>query len=281
MKTRALSTLGLWLMVGIILAGFNHWHEAPLGGFLMLLALTLLAQSELYNILQKAGATPRKGLGLLLGAALMVAVFFNYIHFSLNFTYLAILWAVGLISLLFRPTYTPTWILRFSTLFGVLYVPLMLSFFLALTPFHDKNQVLEPLKGLWEAVWIVAVTKFTDVGGLVIGIPFGKHKIAPQVSPAKSVEGCIGGLGFSMLVAAGLAWAFQAAGLPFMSPLRAACWAIPLALLSIPSDLVESYLKRRADIKDSGQSIPGIGGALDLVDSLILVAPIGYLIFQS
>jgi phosphatidate cytidylyltransferase len=276
MKSRALSTLGLWLMVGLVLAGFNYWHEAPLGGFLMLLVLTLLAQSELYNILQKAGATPRKGLGLALGAGLMIAVFFQKIQFTIPFAYLAIVWAALLISFLFRPTQMPQWVLRFSTLFGVLYIPLMLSFFLALTPFHAT----QGLEGLWKAVWIVAATKFTDVGGLVIGIPFGKHKIAPQVSPAKSLEGCIGGVIFSMAVAAGLAWAFQAAGVAFMNPGRAACLAIPLALLSVPSDLVESFLKRRADIKDSGQNIPGIGGALDLIDSLILVAPIGFLIFQ-
>ena len=277
MKYRALSTLGLWLMVGLILAGFNYWHQAPLGGFLTLLALGLLAQNELYTILQKAGATPRKGLGLVLGAAIYTAVFLGYITLTPLLAYIAIIWAGILISLLTRPTKIPAWILQFSTFFGVAYIPFMLSFFLALTPYHSNG---DSLLGLWQAIWIIAATKFTDVGGLIIGIPFGKHKIAPQVSPAKSLEGCLGGLLFSVIVGAGLALAYQSFAIPFMSWQRAAISALPLALLSIPSDLVESFLKRRAEVKDSGHNIPGIGGALDLVDSLILVAPVGYLLFN-
>jgi phosphatidate cytidylyltransferase len=77
-----------------------------------------------------------------------------------------------------------------------------------------------------------------------------------------------------------VAWAYQRADITFLTPGQAALCALPIAALSIPSDLVESYLKRRGGVKDSGSTIPGIGGALDLVDSLLLVAPVAYLLLK-
>jgi phosphatidate cytidylyltransferase len=86
---------------------------------------------------------------------------------------------------------------------------------------------------------------------------------------------------WSVGVGVGLAAIYQQSGLLEIPLAKAALYALPLAILSIPSDLVESYLKRRANVKDSGSTIPGIGGALDLVDSLLLVAPVGFLIFKK
>jgi len=128
--------------------------------------------------------------------------------------------------------------------------------------------------GLYYVVWVFVATKFTDVGGLVFGVPFGKHKIAPNISPAKSWEGCVGGLVTSAAASALFAWICTGPlGLTFMIPWKAALLALPIAALSIPSDLVESVFKRLAGAKDSGSTIPGIGGALDLIDSMVLTAP--------
>ena len=278
MKDRALSTIGLWVVVGLILYVFGKCDAAQLGGFLLILSLGLAAQYEVYRILEKTGATPRIGLGLFAGGVLMTAVFLGFVQITPIANYVALAWVGVLLSLLARPLENRAWVLRFSTAFGVLYVPFLLCFLVDFA----KWQTLGTQFGLWLALWAVATTKFTDVGGLLIGTPFGRHKIAPNVSPAKSWEGCAGGVVFSMLVGVGGAAAMNQwlPGFHF-NLLSAALCSIPLAALSVPSDLVESYLKRRADVKDSGATIPGIGGALDLIDSLLLVAPVAYLLLHG
>ena len=277
MKDRALSTLGLWLVVGLVIYGFGRYNIAQLGGFLVILALGLAAQYELYRILERTGAKPRIGMGLLAGAVILIATFLSESGIPPLLNYLALAWVAVLLTLLARPLENQTWVLRFSTAFGVLYVPALLAFYVDFARW--KNQ--DNNHGLWIALWVVAVTKFTDVGGLVFGVPFGRRKIAPNISPAKSLEGCLGGVALSIGVGVGLAALYTQAGLLEIPLGKAALYALPLALLSVPSDLVESYLKRRAGVKDSGATIPGIGGALDLVDSLLLVAPVGFLIFKT
>jgi phosphatidate cytidylyltransferase len=275
MKQRALSTIGLWLVVGLMLAGFNAFGQVKLGGFLLIALLGLGAQYEVYAILRQTGATPRSASGLTAGALFLTALFMGWVTLPPAVPWVALAWVAVLLSLLARPLQNHEWVLRLSTLFGVLYVPFLLGFLVILAS--------EP-QGLWAALWVVVATKFTDVGGLLIGVPFGKHKIAPNVSPAKSVEGCIGGILLSAAVSALVAWGYHYADpikfKDFLTPAQAALYALPIAALSIPSDLVESYLKRRGGVKDSGSTIPGIGGALDLVDSLLLVAPVAYLLLK-
>jgi len=276
MKDRALSTIGLWVVVGLVIYAFGTYEKARLGGFLLIMSLGLAAQYEVYRILQKTGATPRIGLGLVAGGILMTAVFLSYVQITPAANYAALAWVCVLLSLLARPLENRAWVLRFSTAFGVLYVPFLLCFLVEFAKWETKGDKF----GLWFALWAVATTKFTDVGGLLIGTPFGRHKIAPNVSPAKSWEGCVGGVVLSMLVGGAAAMNQWLPGFKF-NLLSAALCSIPLAALSIPSDLVESYLKRRAEVKDSGATIPGIGGALDLIDSLLLVAPVAYLLLHG
>jgi phosphatidate cytidylyltransferase len=117
------------------------------------------------------------------------------------------------------------------------------------------------------------------VGGLLTGLALGRHKMAPSISPKKTWEGTLGGLVFSMGIGAAIAY-FASGHLPEnLTPTVAALVALPLAVTTVISDLIESAIKRRADIKDAGKLIPGIGGAFDLTDSLILTAPVAYFIF--
>jgi phosphatidate cytidylyltransferase len=96
------------------------------------------------------------------------------------------------------------------------------------------------------------------------------------ISPKKTWEGAAGGLIASVGIAALLAWLGRAHFPPHLTPPVAALLAVPLALLSMVGDLVESVIKRRADLKDSGQLLPGQGGFFDISDSLILVGPVAY-----
>src|SRR5690606_9632075 len=162
------------------------------------------------------------------------------------------------------------------TLFGLIYVPFMLQFLVRIllvdTP-HANT-------GLALALWLIAVSKFCDVGALLSGMLFGKHKMAPVISPKKTWEGAIGGLLTSAALGASIVYGFSQYFPASLTPALAAAVALPIAGLGIVSDLIESVIKRRADTKDSGATIPGIGGMFDLSDSLILTAPAGFLVFS-
>ncbi|MEI6421978.1 MAG: phosphatidate cytidylyltransferase, partial [Lentisphaerota bacterium] len=131
-------------------------------------------------------------------------------------------------------------------------------------------------------LFLIAVTKSGDIGAYLVGVsssklmPRGNHKIIPSISPKKSWEGTIGGLVFSIAVA-----------ILMLGMLPPSCHftftvAIFLGIIlfigGFAGDLAESALKRTAGVKDSGKIIPGIGGVLDLLDSLIINAPIFFLL---
>ena len=119
--------------------------------------------------------------------------------------------------------------------------------------------------GLNLLVWAFIVTWATDIGAYFAGRGFGKHKLAPAISPNKTVEGLVGGIAAATIL--GGAWAL-ANGLPV--PLLAL--APVLAIAAQGGDLFESSMKRRAGVKDSGNWLPGHGGALDRLDGLVPVA---------
>ena len=128
-----------------------------------------------------------------------------------------------------------------------------------------KPSVLMPLLPVWAG----------DTAAIFVGMAFGKHPLAPKISPKKTIEGGIGNL-----LAAGLAgWAFSAvAG---VSPLIGTCCGVIAGTFGQAGDLFESYLKRQSGLKDSGSILPGHGGLLDRIDSLLFTAPILALVLAS
>lgn len=133
-----------------------------------------------------------------------------------------------------------------------------------------------PANGSWRLMFLFFIVFAADVGAFLAGRNFGKRKLAPAVSPAKSVEGAIGGL---ILV---LLWACAAGPLAFQlsSPsqlLLLVLISLLTGLFSIIGDLTESLFKRLRGIKDSGKLLPGHGGVLDRIDSILAAAPIFYL----
>lgn len=116
------------------------------------------------------------------------------------------------------------------------------------------------------------VTWLTDVGAYIAGRRFGRHKLAPAISPGKSVEGAIGGLVLGALTAILCAYAFN---LPLALPL-AALVGLVLSCFGQLGDLAESLIKRQVGVKDSGTLIPGHGGVFDRLDSLLIVATATY-----
>ena len=164
-----------------------------------------------------------------------------------------------------------------TTTLGFVYVAVMFSFLMRLLFFPDGNG---PVPGAWLVIWLTAVTKFADMGAYITGSLIGKHKMIPHISPGKTWQGFGGGLVFSLIAGCGL-YALKQGEL---ADLRGWGWVIGLSLLlsllAIIGDLAESVLKRSIGVKDSGNTLPGIGGALDLIDSLCFTAPVLYFILK-
>lgn len=137
--------------------------------------------------------------------------------------------------------------------------------------------------GVTLLLFSVFLVKMTDTGAYFTGTLLGRHKMVPWLSPKKTWEGFVGGVVVTVLCALGVGYWLQSAGLltlrdPRM-PFAAAMvlLGLLLALFSAAGDLCASLLKRDAAVKDSGQTLPGLGGVLDILDSPLLAAPMAWL----
>ena len=137
--------------------------------------------------------------------------------------------------------------------------------------------------GAMVLLWMIAVTKFTDMGAYITGSMIGRHKMIPHVSPGKTWEGFGGAIVFALLAGCGLYAlghddvAGFATGLHVLGGWpQVIVLSVVMALLAVVGDLAESVVKRSLGAKDSGNMLPGIGGSLDLIDSLCFTAPVVY-----
>jgi phosphatidate cytidylyltransferase len=128
--------------------------------------------------------------------------------------------------------------------------------------------------GLWPVVIYVLVVKFSDIGAYTVGRLIGKHKIAPGISPGKTWEGMAGACVFAVILSMVFA---DCTGI--MSRTAAIAFGGCFAFIGQMGDLVESMLKRDAVQKDSSTHVPGFGGLLDVLDSLLIAAPFAYMFF--
>lgn len=248
---------------------------------------TALTQWELYAMFERMGYHSYKktgvscGLFIILGAYYLPGIESGAESFALAFVILCLaIQARSMIAGRISP-FMPT-------IFGVVYVPFMMQFFISLLLLCEQSG-FEDDTGIFLCVWILAAAKFTDVGGLLLGKRFGKNKLAPHISPGKTWEGVIGGVAVSALISIILVVTnniFAGSGMWHVILPESFTWwmagllAAPIAVVSVASDLIESSFKRSANVKDSGAIIPGIGGVFDLTDSVILCAPVGYLLIK-
>ena len=126
--------------------------------------------------------------------------------------------------------------------------------------------------GAWLFIWLVSIVAAADIGAYFVGKSLGRHKLAPRISPGKTREGLFGGLGCAALVAA------VGAEIVGASPLIFAGVGVAIAVVSVVGDLTVSLFKRSAGLKDSGRILPGHGGVMDRIDSLVAALPLFVLI---
>jgi phosphatidate cytidylyltransferase len=162
-----------------------------------------------------------------------------------------------------------------TTLFGLMYVPWLFNFIQKINffPFASGSPAEA---GKFFLLYFILITKFSDMGAYAVGSLIGKHKMIPRISPGKTWEG----FGGAILVSTGASLAFVyffGAKMVGMNYLHAVILGVILSITAVIGDLIESLFKREAGVKDSGSLFPGIGGILDLLDSLLFNAPIMYL----
>lgn len=266
---------------------------------IVLMGLAALGLLEFYGILNKAGIPAFRWLGVTAGVVLLGGEFLGLNASQLLPASLAPLATdapgVCLTVIVFvvcirqfpqknNPQPLPT---ISCTMMGIMYVPFLLAFLQMLafrwtpvswtTPFSPTARLL--------IVYLILVVKASDIGAYLVGSTCGRHKLFPRVSPGKTWEGLVGGMATGILMSVLFcAWLrlgatdthTTAAGRLIISSVDAWVLGALLAAIGVLGDLVESLLKRSAGMKDSGGIVPGMGGILDVLDSLLFATPVLY-----
>ena len=272
MRQRIFSFITLWALIGSSLLFFGV-HA----GIFLIALISLFTQLELYQLFEKMGLRPIKFIGLVGGSVISFGAYYLPGLNAGNDLFLLIFLLITLI--IIRMDLQAGRLRSFMpTLFGLIYVPYLLHFLIKIVRMAEVSNY-SSATGIFLTIWIIFVAKSTDIGGLIVGMRIGKTSLS-VISPKKTYEGAAGGIFFAIMVGLLLLSLFKSHLPDGFSWWLSILIAIPIAIASIASDLVESAFKRQAGVKDSGNIIPGLGGFFDLSDSLILTAPLAYLLFK-
>lgn len=252
---RLLSSL---VLIGIAIVAINiDWLCA-----LVISILAGLGLYEFFTLVEKKGLKVYRYLGLIIALLIPLSVTFRF-ELTKRWELLFIIGVLVIIYILqlFRKDSTGAVISISVTLFGILYVSWLLSFLIKLRYLNNGGNLVASL---------LLITKSGDIGAYLIGTRYGKNVLIPSISPHKSQEGAAGGFLFSILAALA-----SRIFLPF-SYLHLIVIGAFLGVLGQLGDLYESLIKRDCQAKDSGNILPGMGGVLDLLDSLLFTSPAFY-----
>lgn len=273
---RLLSTLILWTCVAAAFY-FNH----PLLWFGLILLVVIGALVEFFQLFPGHGFERFRWHCYLLGGIYIAALFSGSLPFMPRlvagadldgFVVAALIISIVLTRLRSPLEGQKTLHEIAVSVFGLLYIVFLFGFVV-------KILLLPYAIGQGEArtylIYLLAVTKFTDMGAYSIGSLIGKNKMVPNVSPGKTWQGFGGAILGAFIASYGCLW-IMGERIGLITPLVAGALALALALVAILGDLAESILKRSLQVKDSGHIFPGIGGILDLIDSILFTAPVLY-----
>ena len=271
---RFASTIAMWSVALLII--FSGYEIAFFG---LIAAFGLLMLWEFYGMLDHKGLPNFKITAMVCGAIMLCGSFYYFSTIGPGQSYdfeVAVLLGF-LLTVFARQMFTrlrddaPLRTMAY-TLFGLLYVVWLFNFvtkIIYVVPRSPSGEVT----GQFYALYLIAITKFSDMGAYLTGSVFGKHMMVPHISPKKSWEGFAGALVFSLLASWGL-FKLMPAQLSALTWTHATILGLLLGFAAVIGDLAESIIKRSTGVKDSGNFLPGIGGALDLIDSLLFTAPL-------
>jgi len=221
---------------------------------------------EFFKLIEKKGIYIYKYVGIAIGVIIPLSIVFKF-ELTKNWEFLFIVLALLSIFLLqFTRRENSQAVLGISTTaFGIIYISWLFSFII-------KIRLLPYGAGLVAA--LILITKSADIGAYLVGSKWGRRSLIPRISPSKTIEGTIGGLLFGILAA--MASRVFLSDLFLFTYLRLIFIGAFFGLLGQLGDLSESLIKRDCQVKDSGNILPGLGGILDLIDSLLFTAPAFY-----
>jgi phosphatidate cytidylyltransferase len=271
---RFISTVALWSIALLIaFSGFEILF------WLLISVFGLIALLEFYRMLDHKGLPNFKITGMICGVVMLGGSFYYFSKIgpagSYDFEIAVLLFF--LLTVFARQMFArlrhdePLQTMAY-TLFGLLYVLWLFNFttkILYLTPRSSTGAVT----GQFYVLYLIAVTKFGDMGAYLTGSAIGRHLMTPHISAKKTWEGFFGALGFALLCSLML-FKLMPGHLSELTWTHATILGLLLGFGAVVGDLAESIIKRSTDVKDSGSLLPGIGGALDLVDSLLFTAPL-------
>src|SRR5436309_7465008 len=271
---RFISTVVLWsVALAIAFSGYEILF------WLLISTFGLVALYEFYRMLDHAGLPNFKITGLICGAVMLAGSFhyFSTIGPAGSYDFELTILLFFLLTVFARQMFArlrhdePLQTMAY-TLFGLLYVLWLFNFttkILYLTPRSGAGIVT----GQFYCLYLIAVTKFSDMGAYLTGSAIGRHLMVPQISAKKTWEGFFGALGFALLCSLTL-FKLMPGHLSALTWTHATVLGLLLGFAAVIGDLAESIIKRSTGVKDSGNLLPGIGGALDLIDSLLFTAPL-------
>jgi len=301
---RSASTLGLWALVSAAFASRMAWAYVGLIG-----VLTVIATVEYFRMLKAGGVKCFPRYGILLAVGYSAVLYWMLLGAP----------GAGRIEMVGTSGHATTMVVNpfagvpdwfdgaaiFAAIAGAFFLQLrfpirgleaiqavavnLLGFIYIAVLFNFAARLVFMVPGPGEVpgamllLWMIAVTKFTDMGAYIVGSAIGRDKMIPHVSPGKTWQGFGGAIFFALLAGCGL-YALCKEDMPnFATGLHVlGGWghviglSIVMALLAVVGDLAESVVKRSLGAKDSGNMLPGIGGSLDLIDSVCFTAPATY-----
>lgn len=265
-------TLPSRFLTGAVCAWLIGWgiFSAPLWAFsLITFALIVAGLHEFFTMLRLHPVKVYRFFGVCVGAVIPVVVHFQLGYGRSGEVLFIVLACFCIFLIQFSRNDNPHALEAVSmTFFGIMYVSWFLSFVIKIR--HLPG-------GAYWVAYLVAVTKSGDIGAYLGGSFFGRHSLLPHISPKKSVEGTLAGVTASAIVSL-LFYDI----LPFkFGALQLALLGLFIGLIGECGDLSESLIKRYCGVKDSGRLLPGFGGVLDLLDSVLFTAPLFYFYLQT
>ncbi|MEY2525575.1 MAG: phosphatidate cytidylyltransferase [Verrucomicrobiota bacterium] len=271
---RFLSTVVLW-SVALVIA-FSGYELAFYG---LICVFGLVALWEFYRMLDHKGLPNFKIVGMICGAVMLIGSFYYFSKMgparSYDFEIAVLLFF--LLTIFTRQMFArlrddePLQAMAY-TLFGLLYVLWLFNFMTKIVYLPARGNT-GLVTGQFYCLYLIVVTKFSDMGAYLVGSAIGRHQMIPHISPKKTWEGFGGALGLSLLASLAL-FGLMPGHLSMLNWTHAIVLGLVLGFAAVIGDLAESIIKRSTGVKDSGNFLPGIGGALDLIDSLLFTAPL-------
>ncbi|MBE6787154.1 MAG: hypothetical protein E7537_02275 [Ruminococcaceae bacterium] len=258
MKTRIISGAVMALILAAILAVGFLWQS-----IVITIAVALLAAGAVFELIHNAAGIKKKT--IVIGACLFAAL--TVIAGNTLFIYglISVIVLYGVFAAVMILVNHKEFDIGKIALVYALPVPFSLAFYLL-------NAIINSENGFYYLLLLLVFSCVCDMGAYFTGVTIGKHKLCPEISPKKTVEGAVGGIVASLIFAVVISLLFKKFSIGVIVA------TVPLCVLGMIGDLFASAIKRSVGLKDYGNLIPGHGGIMDRVDSIIMIAPLMFVL---